>query len=543
MPFGLSNAPATFQSCMNHVFNRHLQKFVLVFFDDILVYSRTWEDHIQHLDEVLGILEANSLYAKASKCEFGMTELLYLGYVIRGGGVKVDREKIQVILDWPPPRTLTHLRGFLGLCTYYRRFVKNFSRLTYTLDRLDQEGGFLLGQIQHTRIVRRVGAVAYELELPEHSKIHNVFHVSCLKRALGQHIAPSTDLPPLDDEGKLVLEPKFIIEVRQKKLRNRVITEYLVRWKDLPLEDATWEGEQILQHPSLCSLEDKQISELMTQRPRTFHDALMQGKFSQPLCICKEDTPYPAFFLSVLFFSPVFAAMLELRLVQGSLLKKVLESMKDLVTDANFDCSATGFSLQAMDSSHVALIALLLRSEGFEHYRCDRNMSMGMNLNNMAKMLKCAGNDDIITIKADDGGDTVTFMFESPNQDKISDFEMKLMDIDTEHLGIPESEYQAIVKMPSQEFARICKDLSTIGDTVVISVTKEGVKFSTKGDIGSANIVCRQNNSVDKPEEATVIEMQEPVSLTFALRYMNSFTKATSLSNSVTISMSSDLPV
>ena len=107
--------------------------------------------------------------------------------------------------------------------------------------------------------------------------------------------------------------------------------------------------------------------------------------------------------------------MLELRLVQGSLLKKVLESIKDLVNDANFDCSATGFSLQAMDSSHVALVALLLRSEGFEHYRCDRNLSMGMNLNNMSKMLKCAGNDDIITIKADDGSDTVTFMFESPS--------------------------------------------------------------------------------------------------------------------------------
>ncbi|KAK8543431.1 hypothetical protein V6N13_136057 [Hibiscus sabdariffa] len=252
--------------------------------------------------------------------------------------------------------------------------------------------------------------------------------------------------------------------------------------------------------------------------------------------------------------------MLELRLVQGSLLKKVLEAIKDLVNDANFDCSATGFSLQAMDSSHVALVALLLRSEGFEHYRCDRNISMGMNLNNMSKMLKCAGNDDIITLKADDGSDTVTFMFESPSrtdtlgafyvflngikaQDKISDFEMKLMDIDSEHLGIPEAEYQSIVRMPSAEFARICKDLASIGDTVVISVTKEGVKFSTRGDIGTANIVLRQNTTVDKPEEATIIEMNEPVSLTFALRYMNSFTKATPLSSTVTISLSSELPV
>lgn len=104
--------------------------------------------------------------------------------------------------------------------------------------------------------------------------------------------------------------------------------------------------------------------------------------------------------------------MLELRLVQGSLLKKVLEAIKDLVNDANFDCSATGFSLQAMDSSHVALVALLLR---FEHYRYDRNISMGMNLSNMSKMLECAGNDDIISIKADDDSDTVTFMFESPS--------------------------------------------------------------------------------------------------------------------------------
>ncbi|KAL1332630.1 hypothetical protein HN51_061409 [Arachis hypogaea] len=235
--------------------------------------------------------------------------------------------------------------------------------------------------------------------------------------------------------------------------------------------------------------------------------------------------------------------MLELRLVQGSLLKKVVDAIRDLVNDASFDCSATGFSLQAMDSSHVALVALLLRSEGFDHYRCDRNISMGMNLNNMAKMLRCAGNDDIITFKGDDGSDTVSFMFESPTQDKISDFEMKLMDIDSERLGIPEAKYQAIVRMPSTEFARICKDLGSIGDTVVISVTKEGVKFSTRGDIGSANIVCRQNTDVDKPEQATTVEMNDPVSLTFALRYMNSFTKATPLSNQVTISLSSELPV
>ncbi|CAA0809469.1 Proliferating cell nuclear antigen 2 [Striga hermonthica] len=235
--------------------------------------------------------------------------------------------------------------------------------------------------------------------------------------------------------------------------------------------------------------------------------------------------------------------MFELRLVEGGLLKKILESVKDLVNDANFDCSSTGFSLQAMDSSHVALVSFLLRAEAFDHYRCDRSLTMGMNLANMAKMLRCAAGDDIITIKADDGTDTVTFMFENPSQDKISDFEMKLMDIDSEHLGIPDTEYEAIVRMPSAEYSRICRDFSSIGDTVVISVTKEGVKFSTRGDIGTANIVCRQNTTVDNPEDATVIEMEKPVTQTFALRYMNAFAKAAPVSSQVTISLSSELPI
>jgi proliferating cell nuclear antigen PCNA len=107
--------------------------------------------------------------------------------------------------------------------------------------------------------------------------------------------------------------------------------------------------------------------------------------------------------------------MFEARLTQAGLLKKILDSIKDLVTDANFDCSSTGISLQAMDSSHVSLVSLLLRADGFEHFRCDRSLSLGINLGSMAKILKCASNDDTVTLKADDNGDSVTFMFESPS--------------------------------------------------------------------------------------------------------------------------------
>ncbi|CAI9105318.1 OLC1v1004215C1 [Oldenlandia corymbosa var. corymbosa] len=186
--------------------------------------------------------------------------------------------------------------------------------------------------------------------------------------------------------------------------------------------------------------------------------------------------------------------------MQGGLLKKVVDAIKDLVSNANFYCSPDGFSIEAMDSSHVSLVALLLRLEGFEDYRCDRSLAMGMNVNNMAAVLKCAGRDDIVTITGDNdaaGGDNVNFV--------------------------------------------ICKDLTTIGDTVTISVTEEGVKFCTRGDIGSATIVCRQNTAVDKPEDATVIQVNndQPVSLTFSLRFLNSFTKASPLSNCVTINLSS----
>lgn len=235
--------------------------------------------------------------------------------------------------------------------------------------------------------------------------------------------------------------------------------------------------------------------------------------------------------------------MFEARLTQGALLKKVVDAIKDLVGEANLDVNNTGLSLQAMDSSHVSLTSMSLRQDGFDHYRCDRPISMGMKMENVAKMLKCCGNDDIITMKAEDTADTVTFCFESPNQERVSEFALRLLDIDSEQLGIPDQEYDATVKMPASEFQRICRDLSSIGDTVQLSVTKDGIKFGASGDIGTAEITCRQNTSVEKEEERVVIELNEPVALTFALRYFNSFAKATPLSPQVCLQLSKSLPV
>jgi proliferating cell nuclear antigen len=106
--------------------------------------------------------------------------------------------------------------------------------------------------------------------------------------------------------------------------------------------------------------------------------------------------------------------MLEARLAQGSLLKRLFEAIKELVNDANFDCNESGITLQAMDNSHVALVAVLMKAEGFDPFRCDRNLSLGVNMTSLNKMLKCSGSDDVITLKADDHADILSLMFESP---------------------------------------------------------------------------------------------------------------------------------
>jgi len=126
MPFGLTNTLATFQCIMNQLLQPLLRKFVLVFLDDILIYSATREEHIQHIQEVFETLRANKLYLKASKCTFAQTSLEYLGHIISDKGVATDPAKTQEMLKWPTPTNITELRGFLGLTGYYKKFVKNY---------------------------------------------------------------------------------------------------------------------------------------------------------------------------------------------------------------------------------------------------------------------------------------------------------------------------------------------------------------------------------------------------------------------------------
>lgn len=142
MPFGLATAPGTFQCVMNFILAPHNRKFVLVFMDDILVFSKSWLEHLEHLSIMLSTLREHQLYANLSKCSFAQTKLEYLGHIISNKGVATDPAKTEAMVAWPVPTNLTELRGFLGLTGYYRKFVKGYEILAKPLTALLQKKTF-----------------------------------------------------------------------------------------------------------------------------------------------------------------------------------------------------------------------------------------------------------------------------------------------------------------------------------------------------------------------------------------------------------------
>ena len=123
MPFGVTNAPVVFMDYMNRIFRQFLNKFVVVFIEDILIYFKTQEEHAEHLRLVLGVLREKQLYAKLSKCEFWMDEVQFLDHVISAQGIVVDPTKVDAVVEWESPKSATEIRSFVGLAGYYRRFI------------------------------------------------------------------------------------------------------------------------------------------------------------------------------------------------------------------------------------------------------------------------------------------------------------------------------------------------------------------------------------------------------------------------------------
>ena len=140
MPFGLTNAPNTFMRLMNEVLRPFIGRFVVVYFDDILIYSKSLDEHIDHLRVVFNVLRDARLFANLEKCIFCTERVSFLGYVVTPQGIEVDETKIEAIKSWPVPQTITQVRSFLGLAGFYRRFVKDFSTFATPLNELTKKG-------------------------------------------------------------------------------------------------------------------------------------------------------------------------------------------------------------------------------------------------------------------------------------------------------------------------------------------------------------------------------------------------------------------
>jgi len=118
---------------MNDVLRPFIDDFVIFYLDEILVFSKTWEYHVRHVKQIVDVLKRENLYVKLSKCEFGITSLNYLGYIVGGGELKIDPSKVEVIVNWPKPKSTIKVRSFLGVAQYWRNFIANFSLITAPL--------------------------------------------------------------------------------------------------------------------------------------------------------------------------------------------------------------------------------------------------------------------------------------------------------------------------------------------------------------------------------------------------------------------------
>lgn len=196
-----------------------------------------------------------------------------------------------------------------------------------------------------------------------------------------------------------------------------------------------------------------------------------------------------------------------------------------------------------MEESHIALVSMKLGVDSFVSYRCDRAIPLGINVESLTKILKSANTSDTMTIRAEDDGDILGLVFESSDvPDRISEYNLKLMNIEQEHLSIPDTEYSATITMSASEYQRIIRDLSSLAEILTISVTKDGVRFSVEGDIGTGAVNLKPSTNLSENEQSVEIAVSEPATLGFNVKYLLHSCKAGSLSNRITIQMTNDIP-
>ncbi|CCC71795.1 hypothetical protein NCAS_0I01270 [Naumovozyma castellii] len=234
--------------------------------------------------------------------------------------------------------------------------------------------------------------------------------------------------------------------------------------------------------------------------------------------------------------------MLEAKFQEASLFKRIIDGFKDCVQLVNFQCKEDGIIAQAVDDSRVLLVSLEIGVEAFQDYRCDHPVTLGMDLSSLSKILRCGNNTDTLTLIADDTPDAIILLFEDTKKDRISEYSLKLMDIDADFLKIEDLQYDTTLMMPSAEFSKTVRDLSQLSDSLNILVTKETIKFVATGDVGSGSVILKPFINMENPDESIKLDMDQPVDLTFGSKYLQDIVKGSALSNKIGIRLSSEAP-
>lgn len=233
--------------------------------------------------------------------------------------------------------------------------------------------------------------------------------------------------------------------------------------------------------------------------------------------------------------------MFEATLRPAPVLKAILNAIKKLVTDVQLECSRTGVAMQSMDSAHVALVQFILYAEEFESFRCDYPLRLGIHIESLCRIINLAKKDDAIKLSAKDSTSLMSIKFVGKTRE--AEFTLKLLNIEADILGIPDTSIHSMIKMPSKEFKKVCSDLSVMGTTVRIETQKQNrAVFKVEGDMGRGTVTYSGTADSENWQDISV-QVNEPLHQSFALGYLALIAMATPLSNQVILKLTRETPL
>lgn len=234
--------------------------------------------------------------------------------------------------------------------------------------------------------------------------------------------------------------------------------------------------------------------------------------------------------------------ILEVKTVQSSAFRVLIEALKEILTDANFEFDETGIKVMAMDSSHTVLVHLKLKSENFEYYKINREkIVIGINMINFFKLIKTMGNNDTLSLCIEEDNESVLgIKLENCEKNSITKYSLNLMDLHEENIHCPPAEFESVIQMPSVDFQKICRDMHNLGDNIEIQSLDNQLIFRCNGDFASQETIIGANGALKFIENQNPDEIVQGV---FALKHLVLFSKCTNLCASIELYLKNDYPL